>query len=840
MIDVAGTGLAESALQDDGLTVALSIMSDGATLSSEDGVIRFTNPAQDRLFGYAQGELIGKHVSVLNAYSAEENARIVGAALEALARSGAWSGEWLNKRKDGSVFITVSDIRAVMWRGKKHLLCARRPAESATRRSDEPSQEAELFSLAARASHLGIWEWELASNTFIYSDRARIMCGFPNSDIITYEDVTRVTHPADLPQTLAQAARALDPAIRDRTPYEYRIVRPTGEIRWVRAYGYAVFAEDGIDAKALRYVGTLEDITDRVEARAAEHEAARQVRLALELARMAVWSVDLGNRSLKSSPEFNQLFGFAADAQPSLEDVEARQAPDDVAAERARWGQTLEGRAQTYTSEFRIVVDGHERCLQVRCDIGYNPDGTPDRAVGIIMDVTEASQARNALSESDARFREAAHSAPAPVWMTNSEGKVEFGNRAMAEFAGLPIDDIMGDVWLARMHPDDLPAVIAIRAKAWADGHAPYTVEARFKRADGDWRWLEINSRARRDATDQFCGYVGLAVDRTDARELLASVRESEERFRLLADSAPVMIWMSEIDGSCLYLNAALRAFWNVRNEDVSSFDWRSTMHPEDEPRITADVVQATTAQKSFTTQGRYRDADGAYRIVQTRGVPRYAGSGEFLGMIGVNVDLTDLLAAQEHQAFLLEELNHRVKNTLAVVQSLAKQTFRSDAGLDVARGVFDERLRALAGAHTLLTRSNWENAQLRDVVEQAVQVCGDSSARVLCSGPEVLLSPKQALSIAMALHELCTNASKHGALCGGTGNIRLIWALENAELKLEWRERDGPAVVQPQRRGFGSTLLERVLPRDVNGSATLAFSPEGVVYQLVIPMVAR
>ena len=208
--------------------------------------------------------------------------------------------------------------------------------------------------------------------------------------------------------------------------------------------------------------------------------------------------------------------------------------------------------------------------------------------------------------------------------------------------------------------------------------------------------------------------------------------------------------------------------------------------------------------------------------------------------MIGVNVDLTDLLAAQEHQAFLLEELNHRVKNTLAVVQSLAKQTFRAGADVNAAREIFDERLRALAGAHTLLTRSNWESAPLQDVVEQAIRACGDARVRVSYAGPEILLDPKQALSVAMALHELCTNAAKHGALCRGAGRIQLTWRVQESELQLEWREHDGPPVVQPARKGFGSTLLERILPRDVGGSGMLDFSPGGVVYRLTFPTSAR
>lgn len=821
----------------DSVTEALALVTDGISISSTEGLICYANPAFERMFGYEPNELAGSHVSVLNAYSSEENERIVRAVLDELAQTDGWSGEWVNRRKDGTVFITSSDIRAIDWRGSRHLLCVQRTRSASADTRPATSVEEERLVIATEAASLGVWEWDLSSNTFVYSDRARTICGFPPTGPIHYDDVVRVTHPSDLPDTLAKAKRALDPEIRERTPYEYRIIRTDGVIRWVRAYGYAVFSSGVQPLQPQRYVGTLEDITDRVEAREREHEAARQVHLALESARMAVWSVDFKTKALKSSPEFNQLFGFSSDATPTLEDVEARHAPGEVDAMRQRWLLAAEQREQSFESEFRILRNDEERWLRVRSDIRYFENGQPDRAIGVIMDVTEQKRAADALSESDTRFREAADSAPAPVWMTNSEGKVEFGNQAMAEFAGLSVDQVMGDVWLSRLHPDDLAGVAVTRAKAWAEGHVPYTIEARFRRADGEWRWLEVSSRARRDAAGQFKGYVGLAVDRTEAHLAMSTLAESEERFRLLADSAPVMIWMSNSDGACSYLNAALREFWDVTEEGLNAFDWRTMMHPEDEAAITSSVVQATLDQVPFSVQGRYSDANGNTRIIRTDGVPRFASSGQFLGMIGVNIDLTDLLEARDRQQVLLEELNHRVKNTLAVVQSLAKQTFRAGSDVDVARRVFEARLQALAGAHTLLTQSQWENATLAAICEQAVLVCGEARNRIARSGTDLVLSPKQALTIALALHELCTNALRHGALRTDAGAISLTWEALNRRIELRWEERSEHLVSAPGVKGFGSTLLERVLPRDVSGEGAIEFDPRGVRYQLAFPM---
>lgn len=571
----------------DALLSVLEMVRDGASLSTPDGVIVYVNPAEERLFGYGPGELIGQHVSVQNAYSPEANARIVAGVMTALRECGHWSGEWLNRRKDGSVFVSASEIRAVPWRGATHWLCIQRPAAASEAESDR-------LALAAEAAQLGIWEWDIGSNAFVYSARARAICGFDQQGEVTYEDVVRVTHPEDFPHTSAQAQRALDSMLRERSPFEYRIVRPDGVTRWVRAYGYAVFSEEGANSLPLKYVGTLEDITERVSARRTEQDAARQVSLALDSAGMAIWSLDIANRRLTPSPEFNRLFGFPSDAAPSLEEVEACYEPGVLDDLQAQWTEVLSTRQSSFETEYAIVrTDGAGRWLQVRCEIQYMPDGSPDRAVGVIMDITDRRLAEGALHESERRFREAADSAPAPVWMTNEAGRIEFVNRALCEFAGGQPGEFMGDVWMTLLHPEDVGAVIAERQRAWAADYLPYTFEARFRRADQQWRWLSVSSNPRRDGNGVFRGYVGLAVDKTEERVAINVLKESEERFRMLADSAPVMIWMSDEQGRCLYLNAALRGFWGATEDALLEFDWRRMMHPDDEPQITSAVVAA-------------------------------------------------------------------------------------------------------------------------------------------------------------------------------------------------------------------------------------------------------
>jgi two-component sensor histidine kinase len=185
----------------------------------------------------------------------------------------------------------------------------------------------------------------------------------------------------------------------------------------------------------------------------------------------------------------------------------------------------------------------------------------------------------------------------------------------------------------------------------------------------------------------------------------------------------------------------------------------------------------------------------------------------------------------ERHQNLLLDELNHRVKNTLATVQAMATQTLKEvDPG---PRDTFLARLFALSGQHDLLTLDNWEGASFEGVVRRALRPWREAGrARFMVEGPAVHLDPKRALALGMVFHELATNAAKHGALSNGAGRVNVRWTLE-AEgklLRLRWQEQDGPKVAQPQRQGFGLRLIRQGLEREISGAVRLDFHPQGLV----------
>jgi PAS domain S-box-containing protein len=214
---------------------------------------------------------------------------------------------------------------------------------------------------------------------------------------------------------------------------------------------------------------------------------------------------------------------------------------------------------------------------------------------------------------------------------------------------------------------------------------------------------------------------------------------------------------------------------------------------------------------------------------------PILGADGTTSGVFVQGYDVTEQRRAEEHQQLLIHELNHRVKNTLSIVQALAMQSFNDKAEPAAARKTFDARLNALSVAHNLLTTENWENAGLMETINASVgATAGANAARVSVRGPDIVVAPQTAVSIAMAVHELCTNAIKYGALSNDSGTVDVRWTASPDDrgllaLEIEWSEAGGPPVTPPTRRGFGTRLIERGLSAELRSDVTLDYRPSGL-----------
>jgi two-component sensor histidine kinase len=236
--------------------------------------------------------------------------------------------------------------------------------------------------------------------------------------------------------------------------------------------------------------------------------------------------------------------------------------------------------------------------------------------------------------------------------------------------------------------------------------------------------------------------------------------------------------------------------------------------------------------------EGAAATAKGNPRWWEVTVSPIRGPDGKILKLLGISRDISERHAAEEQQRALFEEMHHRLKNTLATVQGLVYQSMRLAPDLASAGEAIQHRLVAMGKAHTLLIQHKWISADIGDVVRDAVNAYMGSGVRLEIVGEPLTLSSRVALSFAMLLNELCTNALKHGAWSTEAGIVRIAWKDDRGAFRFTWAEQGGPSVMPPTRRGFGSQLIENLLPNNMDATAALAFEPAGFAFQLDAPTV--
>jgi two-component sensor histidine kinase len=213
----------------------------------------------------------------------------------------------------------------------------------------------------------------------------------------------------------------------------------------------------------------------------------------------------------------------------------------------------------------------------------------------------------------------------------------------------------------------------------------------------------------------------------------------------------------------------------------------------------------------------------------------RNAHLTEMLKQAGLDAEARDV--AERIQRVLTDELHHRMKNMLTVVAAIVRQTMRTAGNLADAEAAIGTRLVAMAKAHDVLLKADWKTASLATVIHSAVEQHDTALGRILVHGPELQIASSAILPLTLALNELCTNALKYGALSGDAGRVAVTWTVKDVVVTLRWEENGGPHVAVPMRKSLGSRLIETALPRQLGGTARLAFAPTGVEFTLTLPL---
>jgi PAS domain S-box-containing protein len=398
---------------------------------------------------------------------------------------------------------------------------------------------------------------------------------------------------------------------------------------------------------------------------------------------------------------------------------------------------------------------------------------------------------------------------------------------------------------------DGTPADHSMITDVLKTGMAMRDLERVVVRPDGTRVVVSINVDPLRNAHGDVIGAVNCFLDITERKRTDEALERSrllahEQEQRLAATYEHAAIGIAEVDpaGRILRVNEAICDITGFAREELLQNVLFRYSHPGDtDADRQAFRKQCAGELEFYSIEKRFVRKDGRVIWMAVRSSQVCDAAGNLLYLVRVIRDVTERKAAERRQKLLTDELNHRVKNTLSTVQSLATQTTRSAPTPAAFRKSFEGRLIALSKAHEQLTEHHWESADLRALLSAGFAPFGARPGRVVLRGEDVVLRPRAVLTLAMAFHELITNAAKYGALSVPGGRVEIRWEARRAadpaasRLRIDWLEQGGPPVAAPDKRGFGSRLIEGSVQAELGGSVRLSFAPEGLRCEFLIPL---
>ncbi len=463
---------------------------------------------------------------------------------------------------------------------------------------------------------------------------------------------------------------------------------------------------------------------------------------------------------------------------------------------------------------------------------------------GHIGHALERERAELALRESTAIIKIVNEGTPTLLYAKDRAGRMTMANRAMLAALGRSESEAIGKTAVEYWGDKAAAARVMANDQETMRSGIGRSFEETILLPDGAHVFLSTKT-PQRDAAGAVVGLIGASIDITERKRAELQLRESQAHLELATAAAGVGTWEWHIRTGDLIWSSIHKQLWGYDPalEKVDYESWASRIHKDDLPMTAAAIERCLKREADYDVEYRIlRHGTGETRWIRSTGRGRFDEAGAPEAMQGVSFDITAQKAAANRQALLIQELNHRVKNTLATVQSIAAQTLRSSAQDADARASFESRLLALSTAHNVLTQESWEGAAIRQIVAAALRPFRAGGREgIAIDGPDIRLNPKSALSLAMALHELATNAAKYGALAVRGGGVEIRWSVHEtgaaARFHLRWEERGGPPVAPPMRKGFGSRLIERGLSAEFGGTARIDYRAAGVTCIIDAPL---
>jgi PAS domain S-box-containing protein len=646
--------------------------------------------------------------------------------------------------------------------------------------------------------------------------------------------------PHELP---IQIAAATGRQIRN---VELQLVFEDGLIKHIYGNATPLFTPAGETRGA---VGAFVDATGLVEAREAACKSEATLRLAIEAAELGTWDLDLATGELFWSDRCKAMFGISPLAPANMNDFYNGLHPGDRARITEIFAAAIDPtRRQAYDVEYRTIgkEDGVERWVAAKGRAFFDESGNGIRAIGTVIDITRRKHVEQQLSQTLELLRGIGDCTADAFYAKDLESRIIFANPAALANIGKPIAEVIGRSAL-EWHPNrDQAQQIIANDRDVIDTGAAQVREEVFEAPDGVTKIYRSSKAPLRDSFGAIIGVVGVSSDINELKSTETQLRRMAASYKSAMMLGRMGSWEADfVNGIRIWTPEGMAVFGIDLTDGLGQIggekdEFLQALHPEDR-HLLPQFHALARSQDSFPAEYRILKPNGQIRWLSGYGrVVDRDPEGNARHLINVVTDITERKAAEEHQRFLLQELSHRSKNLLSVVQSLAAQTLHSWKDPNEFQDRFMGRLRGLAASNTLLASGDWRGTSLRALIErQLAPFVGFPSARIEVQGPNVGLTAEATQAIGLVLHELATNAVKHGALSLPHGTLSIKWEIEaqsRGGLNLDWRERGGPSVKVPKRQGFGYVVMKKMAEQALNGKVEVDFAPEGLRWSLMAP----
>ncbi|HVY18549.1 MAG TPA: PAS domain S-box protein [Bauldia sp.] len=593
----------------------------------------------------------------------------------------------------------------------------------------------------------------------------------------------------------------------------------------------------------------LVDLSGETGTARALRESEQRLRLAIEATGIGIWDVNAATGKRQWSAEMYAILGL-----PQTEEADQERFSELIHADERAVIDHIYDRAYTspaspnFNAEFRIrrANDGAERWVAVSGRVTFDASGKPVRGIGTIRDIHERRLTEEALRESEGRLRVALSAGRMGTWSGNFRtGEQRWDATQYALFGVSPGVKPSRELFLSLVHPEDTAAIALDPTRLPAPGTF-LDSEFRIERPDGEERWITASSLVLYDSNGQPFEVIGINRDITEQKAAEEALRLSEEQNRLAIESNDVGTWDYDMVTGAHHWSPIFKRLWGLPPDAPAD---PALLHPlasEKDWERTHEVWQ----------QGSNPDGDGRvaleYEVTRADdGARRWCSfAGQIfmdpvtrkpLRAVGIMTDVTERRAIEERQRLILREMNHRVKNSLALVQAIVSQTIRMTKDPQVAFERIQSRLMSLARTHDFLNKGNWAGVSLRALISGELEPFVGAANRFQLRGEQVVLDSSAMFALGLTIHELAANAVRHGALSVPEGTVDIDWFVTGANgsrrIEIDWVERNGPEVEKPTRSGFGSRLIEANVRATLGGDVDIKYSKSGLRATLSFPL---